>query len=1071
MKKQKTFFAGMSYWIIVQELFKILSTPQLRHQSLISRLIYLTPLILSFSVLIPQGVYAAQDESSVVQQNTVRLRGVVKDERGETIIGANVVVVEEAANGTITNYEGAFTLNIPDAAIKIKVSYIGYQEKIVTVKKGVTLIEVVLADDALLLDEVQIVAYGAQKKVSITGAISSIKGEDLLKSPTGSLSNVLAGQVTGLSSVQYSGEPGADDAQIYIRGITTLNSSAPLVQVDGVERDFSQIDPNEIESITILKDASATAVFGVRGANGVILITTKRGAEGKAKISFSTSIGVQVPTKLLEFANSYQYATFYNEAQKNDGVDPAGFKFQPEVLEAFRTHSNPILYPDTDWLDILLKSGAIQSQHNMNISGGVNRLRYFVSLGAFTQEGLFKTFDSGYNFNFDYKRYNYRANLDFDVTKTTLLQVNLGGRVENKNTPISAEDQNQLFRHLYWATPFSGAGIVDGKWIKTNSDYISDPGTDGLNPYYGKGYNAKTTNVLNLDLALEQKLDFITSGLRFKAKGAYNSSYSHTKTRSSSTPYYTPVKTADGTIEYMKSGDDGQLGYSESFDKGRNWYAEASLSYNRKFGLHNVGALALYNQSKTYYPKQYTDIPSGYVGMVGRVTYDFKTRYMAEFNVGYNGSENFAPGKRYGFFPAGSLGWVVSEEKFMQNATHIINYLKLRGSYGVVGNDKYYVNDVQQRFMYIPDSYVLGGNGYNFGTNVSSSQPGAYEGALKNRDVTWEKAYKQNYGIDMAFLKERLMFSADVFKEHREDILVQPETAPGFLGVTLPVVNLGVVDSHGYEFSLKWNDKIGNNFRYWINANLSYATNKIKEMAEVTPNEDYLWYTGKPVGTTMVRKFWGFYDETANERYKAQYGQDIATHAGGLKPGDCVYVDLNGDGIIDSDDRCALGYTNNPEYVGGLNLGFSWKGFDFSMQWTGAWNTTRLLQETFREPMGDTNAKGLLLYQYEQRWTPETAASAKLPRATIAHKTNNYADSDLFLVDASYVRLKNIEVGYNFKFPLLTRAGITNCRLYVNGYNLLTFSDFELGDPESRTSSRPAYPLNRVFNIGLKLGF
>ncbi|WP_461641989.1 SusC/RagA family TonB-linked outer membrane protein [Labilibaculum euxinus] len=1009
------------------------------------------------------------ENSSLEVQKKKEIKGSVKDKSGMGIPGVNVFV-KGTFIGVTTDINGYYAISVPAESELLVYSFVGMLEKEMAIGNKLT-IDVVMEESSIDLDEVVAIAYGSQKKTTITGAVSTVSGEQLLKTPTGSLSNALSGSVTGLSSVQYSGEPGADDAEIYIRGVTTLNNSSPLIQVDGVEREFSQLDPNEIESITILKDASATAVFGVRGANGVILITTKRGKEGKAKISFSSSTGYQMPTKLLEFADSYEYASYYNEAQANDGVSAGSYKFQPDVLEAFKTHSDPILYPDVDWLDQLLKKGAIQTQHNVNISGGAEKIRYFVSLGAFTQEGLFKTFDSGYDFNFDFKRYNYRANLDYDISESTLLTLNLGGRIEDKNTPISNEDQNQLFRQLYWATPFGGAGIVDGKRVVTNTDYLPDAGSDGLSPYYGKGFNAKSTNVLNVDLALKQELDFVTEGLFFKVKGSYNSTFYHTKTRSSSTPFYTPIKTSDGGIEYKKSGDDAELNYGESFDKGRNWYAEASINYDRKYGKHTIGALALYTQSKKYYPKQYTDIPSGYVGMVGRITYDWSTRYMAEFNVGYNGSENFARAKRYGFFPAGSLAWVVSEENFMKEFKNVINYMKLRGSYGVVGNDKYYVGNTQQRFMYIPDSYVLGGSGYNFGTNVGSNQPGAYESSKSNKDVTWEKAYKQNYGIDLAFLKERFKVSVDVFSEHREDILVKSETTPNIVGVSLPVINMGVVDSHGYEIALKWSDEIGENFKYWVNTNLSFAKNKIIEKGEVKPNEDYMWQTGRPVGSNIIRKFWGFYDETANDRYKAQYGQDIAVHAGGLEPGDVVYVDLNRDGTIDSDDVTKAGYTNNPEYVAGMNLGFSWKNLDFSMQWTGAWNTSRLLQETFRNPMGDTNTKGLLSYQYKQRWTPETASTAKLPRATLAHKTNNYQSSDLFLVDASYLRLKNIEIGYKLNLPVFQRAGIDNCRLYLSGYNLLTFSKFKLGDPESKTSSRPAYPLTRVINLGLKLAF
>lgn len=1019
---------------------------------------------------IPEGKTNIQTTTPTegITQQKREIKGKVTDKDGAGIPGASVLI-KGTTTGTITDSEGNFSLILPADAKALVFSFVGMKRTEVPIGNK-SFINVMMKEESVGLGEVVAIAYGKQSKMTITGAVSSVSGDDLLKTPTGSLSNALSGAITGLSSVQYSGEPGADDAEIFIRGVTTLNSSAPLIEVDGVEREFSQIDPNEIASITVLKDASATAVFGVRGANGVILITTKRGKEGKAKISFSTSAGIQSPTKQLKFANSYQYATFYNEAQANDGVDPSSFKFQPNVLDAFRTHSDPITYPDMDWMNYLLKKGALQTQHNINISGGVEKLRYFVSLGAYTQEGLFKTFDAGYNFNFNYKRYNYRANLDFDMTKSTTLSLNLGGRVEDKNTPISNEDQNQLFRQLYWATPFGGAGIIDGKRVVTNADYVPAPGVDGLYPYYGKGYNSKSTNVLNVDLILKQKLDFVTKGLLFKVKGSYNSSYSHTKSRSTTLPYYTPVITDSGSVEYMKSGDDGELGYGENFGKGRNWYAEASLNYQRKFGNHNVSALALYTQSKTYYPKQYTDIPSGYVGMVGRLTYDYKTRYMAEFNMGYNGSENFAPDRRYGFFPAGSVGWVISEENFMKNIKHVINYMKLRASYGIVGNDKYYVGDVQQRFMYIPDSYALGG-GYNFGTNVGSNQPGAYESKKSNHNVTWEKAYKQNYGVDLTFFKQRLNMSVDVFKEHRKDILIQSGRMPGILGVSLPVVNMGVVDSHGYELSLKWSDKLNDNFRYWLNGNLSFARNKVIEMGEVTPNYPYMSQTGRPVGSHIIYKFWGFYDDKANALYKAQFGEDIPEQSGGLEPGDVVYVDLNHDGVINSDDVTQAGYTDNPEYVLGFNGGFQWKNFDFSMQLTGATHVSRLLQETFREPLGDTNAKGLLLYQYEQRWTPETASTAKLPRATLAHKANNYKSSDLFLADASYLRLKNIEIGYNLHLPILKKAGVQKCRFYVNGYNVATLTGFKWGDPESRTSSRPSYPLTKVYNLGLKVDF
>ena len=1029
-------------------------------------------ILLFLFLSVPLKGYSNEAFSSEgMQQNTVKVTGTVKDTNGEPIIGANVMVVG-SATGVITDIDGNFTLNVPVGS-KLQFSFIGYKEQVVPVKKGISL-NIVLEEDAQMLGEVEVVAYGVQKKVSVTGAISSMRGDDLLKTPAGSISNILSGQVTGISSVQYSGEPGADAADIYVRGIATTNNATPLIQVDGVERDFSQIDPNEIESVTILKDASATAVFGVRGANGVILITTKRGAEGKAKISFTTSAGVNVRTKELEFANSYQYASYVNMMRTNDGNEPL---YSDEQLAAFRDHTNPLLYPDINWIDYCMNKAAFQSQHNVSISGGTNNMRYFVSAGLFTQDGMFKQFNLTDDFNFDYKRYNYRANLDFDISKTTLLSVNIGGRVESKRTPESGEDQNQLFRKLYWAVPFASAGIVDGKYIKTNADYVTKPGADGLESYYGKGFRNQTTNVLNLDLVLDQKLDFITKGLSIKLKGSYNSSYSTTKIASSSVATYTPVVDDKGAITYKKSGSDSQTSYREGdYGKGRDWYMELALNYNRKFGNHSVTGLFLYNQSKRYYPGgTYDYIPTGYVGLVGRVTYDWKTRYLAEFNVGYNGSENFNPENRYGFFPAGSIGWIVSEEPFFAPIKKVVNYFKVRATLGMVGNDNY----AGQRFLYLPGSYGYGQNndhngpGGFFGQNIGNAKPGAWEATQSNPYAKWETAVKQNYGLDFNILNDHLSVSADYFIEKRRDILRTPDYLPGILGMTLPAINVNKVENKGFEIQAKWNDRIGTDFRYWANFNISFARNKIVFMNEVEQNEPWMYQTGRRINSRSMYKFWGFYDETADLRYQEEFGIPISDHGITLQPGDAVYVDLNKDGKLDGNDATRdIGFTDLPEYTAGLNLGFSWKNFDFSMQWTGAWNVDRMLSE-FRQPLGDTQNKGLLLYQYENTWrSSEDSYTAKFPRITATNRKNNFEKgSDLYLINASYLRLKNIEIGYNFDFPFMRKLKLNSCRMYVNGYNLLTFTAFDWGDPVSRQSDRPNYPLTRVFNIGLKLGF
>ena len=1024
------------------------------------------PVALFFSMvtLVPAlGFQPASAAIDKVQQQSA-IKGIVVDEKGEPIIGANVVA-EGTTTGTITDIDGVFRLNV-SAGTKLKISFIGFEAKTVVAKNDM---RVILVEDATTLQEVEIVAYGVQKKVTMTGAIASVKSEDLTRTSVGSVANILGGQMTGLTTVQYSGEPGSDAADIFIRGKATWSDAAPLIQVDGVERGMNDIDPNEIESITILKDASATAVFGVRGANGVILITTKRGAEGKAKISFSTSAGVNLRTKQLEFANSYQYASYYNDLQVNDGGVPT---FTEEQLIKFRDHTDPILYPDINWIDYCMNKAAFQSQHNVNISGGTDRMRYFVSAGMFTQDGMFKQLAASDNFNFNYKRYNYRANLDFDATKTTLISVNIGGRIETKRTPESGEDQNQLFRKLYWAVPFAGAGIVDGKRVVSNADYLPFTGSDGLNSYYGKGFRSTTTNVLNVDLVLDQKLDFITKGLSFKLKGSYNTSYWTQKIASSSMAVYTPVLHDDGSIGYRKSGSDSQLSYSRNSNgegKSRDWYMEAALNYSRKFGDHNVTGLVLYNQSKRYYPGgTYDDIPSAYVGFVGRATYDYKTRYMAEFNVGYNGSENFAPGKRYGLFPAGSIGWIVSEESFFKPLKKVINYFKVRASVGMVGND----NNGNNRFLYLPDAYILNDDGYFFGTNAGNKKPGAYEASKSNADVTWEKSVKQNYGIDFSILNEKLNISLDYFKENRRDILSSPDYMPGILGMVLPIMNVGKTENKGYEFQLKWNDKIGDDFRYWANFNLSFARNKIVYKNEIEKNEDWLYETGRTIGSRLIYKFWGYYDETAEARYQEEFGRPIADHGLSLQPGDAVFADLNSDGVIDGDDASRdLGYVDTPEYTAGLNLGFSWKGWDFTAQFTGAWNVDRMLSE-FRQPLGDTQNKGLLLYQYENTWRSSADTyTAKFPRISKLAQANNYRASDLYLCDASYLRLKSVELGYNFNMPFMKKIKMNQCRLYVSAYNLFTLTDFMWGDPESRQSDRPNYPLTRVINLGLKVGF
>lgn len=1013
---------------------------------------FLLCVLLMLFMAIPQAVFA---------QSSLTVQGTVTDEQGETLIGA-VVQIKGGNSGTMTDDQGRYALVAPANATLV-ISSIGFETQEVAVG-GKARHDIVLKSDTEMIDEVVFIAYGAQKKVTITGAVSNVGGEELLKTPSASLGNALAGKLPGVSSVQYSGRPGGDEPIIYVRGIGSLNGSSPLVLVDGVERSFNQIDPNEVEDISILKDASATAVFGVRGANGVILVTTKRGQEGKARINFSTSYGVQQVSNFIKMVDAYTYATLYNEAQRSDGIAEEQLRFSPEAVEHFRTGDQPMLYPNTDWLSYVMKPMASQSQHNISVSGGDKVARYFVSVGALTQDGLFRTFSEDPNTNFSYDRYNYRANVDLSLGRWNELSINLGGRIENRHE--LAEGEYNVFSNLVNAVPFSGYGLDDQKRrIVGNKSLVGDYDNDGLFPFYGRGFNRQVGNILNLDLIYKLNLEFLTPGLDLRIKGSYNSSYTQQKRR---TLYegvsYEPVLTDEGTVALRKKGDAWNLGYEESYWFGRDWYAEASLNYARKFGGHDVSGLVLYNQSKTYYPSSYSDIPHGYVGLVGRVTYNYKLKYMADINVGYNGSENFAPGRRYGLFPSFSAGWVVSAEDFWSPLKNVVSYLKIRASVGQVGND----NMNGQRFLYLPGSYYIGSSGYNFG--LSTWLGGAYEQSNGNPLVTWETATKQNYGVDIKFFKDRLTAYVDFFFEDRTGILLSNSALlPGITAQKPSSVNTGRVKNKGYEIVLTWSDKVGD-FRYTISPSMTYARNTVIENGEVTPLYPHLSGKGYPVGQRKGYEFFEFYDPGNTEaRYFEVYGVEMPKQMVNPKAGDCIYVDLTNDGIIDENDVHAIFFSDVPELNFTTNFNLSYKGFDFSMLWLGATRVTRNLQGPYRNQFGQMNRSAMMQWVADNSWTPETADTAILPRLSFTAKSNNTVNSSVYYVDASYIRLKNIEMGYTFQ-RISFIPQVKSLRVYFSGYNMLTFSKFKANDPESASSSIN-YPLTRIMNIGLNLNF
>lgn len=989
--------------------------------------------------------------------------GVVTDDQGEPIIGATIMI-EGTAVGTITDYNGEYNLSVAEGQTLL-FRFIGMVTQKVVVGEQ-TNIDISLVSAGIGLDEVVVVGYGEKNKVSITGSISTINSEELSKSPSASVSNSLAGKISGLSAVQNSGQPGADEASLYIRGVATLNNSSPLTIVDGVERPFTQIDSEEIESISILKDASATAVYGVRGANGVIIVTTKRGEKGKAKIAVSTSVGIQQPIMLSEKANSLDFALGHNERNMNDGNDASTNVFQEEALDAFRNGGN-ILYPDTDWFDYLFKDNTLQSKTNLTIRGGTDNVRYFVALGYLNQDGILKDLDSRYDENFTFNRYNYRSNLDIDLTESTLLKLTIGGRSEIRNQPQT--NSEGLWLEANWAQPMAGSGIVDGKWVSASSENISITMNDPLNSFYGRGYRNITRSYLNFDIDVIQKLDFVTKGLKVRMKGAYNADYTHSKTRGSSPDRYESIidPLDSDNVVLRKIQDAALMGYSEATSKERDWYMEAGIDYNRKLGNHDFGGLLLYNQQVISYPKyngvamSNQDIPRRTLGIVGRLTYNYDTRYLLDINLGYNGSENFPEEKRFGWFPAFSLGWIASEEAFMQDID-FLDYFKIRGSYGKVGNDKIGGN----RFLYLPDSWDYASGGYNFGYDNPIDQLGASELRIGNPNVTWETATKSNIGFDATFLDSKLSASFDLFHEFREDILITRQVIPEYVAALLPAVNMGEVENKGYELVVKWMEKV-NDLSYYVGFNLSYARNEILFKDEIPQPYDYLYETGKPIGQTFGFITNGFYNDEINTTTDANYPDQ-----NGIRyPGDVIYQDLNNDGEINDFDKRAVGYsTQVPEYNYGINAGVNWKGIDFSMTLAGVKNTSRVLPDYYRKPFNGQD-RGLFSYLYDGRWTPETAETALYPRFSQTSADNNYKVSDMFIRDASFLRLKNVELGYTLKLAALKKIGMSNVRVYVNGYNLLTFTDFEFFDPESSPSSSGLYPMTKVYNMGVKFNF
>jgi len=993
------------------------------------------------------------------------------------------VNVKNSKVGAITNENGEFSIKASGTDILI-FSSIGFKTKEVPVR-GRSFINELLEPDSKQLNEVLVVGYGEQKKITTTGAIVSVSGDDLVKAPVAGISNALIGLTSGVQALQTSGEFGGDKADIHIRGIATLNADGrnPLIMVDGVERDtYNDIDPNEIESINILKDASSTAVFGVRGANGVILITTKQGKIGTPKVSVNANLAALQPTIVPKYLGAYDYAMLRNEAQTNMGVAAKDLIFSEEDLRLYKTGEDPIFHPSKKWIEELISPVSLQQSYNANISGGTDKVRYYTSLRYFSQNGAYKQpeQDFGLPYKHKYDKYNIRMNFDFDLTKDLSISVKLGEQISDNVAPNGGAWA--AFDKAANTSPMSGPGFVDGKYIEnliglpSGVPYFNPWGQAGPTSAGGAFVNDEFSNTLNTNIALKYKLDGITKGLAIRAMGAYDSYYQKEAVRQKNFPAYTIMKDLANpgkTIMYQSKDEGPYFGLSEGVGDNYKWrkmYGELALEYKRTFdNNHNVSGLMLGNLEKAYGNYLYK-LPHAYLGLVSRVTYDYKNRYLTEFNMGYNGSENFPEGKRFGFFPSASLGWVVSEESFIPK-NDWLTFLKFRGSYGEVGNDRI----GGDRYLYLNGPYALGNGGFQavmFGeAGINMARYNMYkEGKLGNPDVTWERAKKFNIGAEMRFLSDRLSLTGDYFEEKRDNILWTLSTVPELVAASLPPANIGKVENRGYEIELGFKDKI-NEFNYWIKGNYSFARNKVIYKDEATRAYEYLQQTGRPIDQYFGLTFEGFYNTQAEiddpNRPVSEWDAD-------LKPGDMKYKDLNGDGRITPNDMGYIGYSPWPEITYSFSGGLSWKGFDMSVLFQGTDHVSVSFSSAAAYPF--TSQWGSAQEWHLERWTPERYANGEkisFPRLELSpDKGHNYQPSSFWVQDASYLRLKNVEIGYRFTADILRKIGLSSMRVYLSGNNLVTWSNMKYTkDPDARELWGRVYPSNRVFNGGINFQF
>lgn len=1006
--------------------------------------------------------------SAFAQNKTIKVSGTVTDEQNQPLIGVNVTIQGVTGFGTTTDVDGKYTIEM-EPYNRLVFSYIGFVEQEILIKEQTKQNVVLKEDDATSLDEVIITGTGVQKKLTVTGAVTQISMDDIASTSTSNLTNMLAGNVPGVMAMQSSGQPGQNTSEFWVRGISTFGAgSSALVLVDGFPRDLNEISIEDIESFTVLKDASTTAIYGSKGANGVILITTKKGKAGKVNVDAKFEAAYNTRTMTPEFADGYSYASMMNEALITRNKEP---EYSPEELEILKLGLDPDLYPNVDWQDLLLRNGAMTYRGSLNLSGGGNTARYFISGSYLNEQGMYKVDENikkDYDTNANSQLYNYRMNVDVDITKTTLVKVGVSGSLRKMNEPGRAVN---VWEALMRQNPIEiPAMYSDGRFPTRGVDADTNPWVLTTQT----GYNETWENKIQTNITLEQKLDFITKGLSFVGRFGYDTNNGSNIRRMKMPELYKANKQRNeaGELVFNRIAAEQKMSQESGSSGSRYEYLEAELHYNRGFKDHNIGATLKYNQNSSISTVGIGgDIINGIArrnqGLAGRVSYNWKNRYFADFNFGYNGSENFAKGHQFGFFPAMSAAWNVAEEGFIRNNAKWINMFKIRYSYGKVGND-----NLGARFPYL---YTIAGvdRGYQWADlGYNKSYTGLAYTSLANNNVTWEIATKHDLGIDLALFNDKFGLTVDYFNEYREGIYMTRNYVSYMVGLNglAPTANVGKVSSEGFDGNFHFNQKLGE-WDLTLRGNITYSKNTIEDRDEENAYYKYQLQKGYRVNQArglIAAGMFSDYEEIRNYPTQ-QFGE--------VMPGDLKYKDVNGDGIVDGGDVVAIGATERPNLIYGVGLSARWKSFDFNVHFQGAGKSSYCIQGPSVYAFSQKEVGNILPDLVDGRWIDSTISgteatmnpNASYPRLSYGGNSNNYRASTFWLRNGSYLRLKTLEIGYNLPQKWVNKIYSKNIRLFFIGTNLLTFSEFKLWDPEMGSTTGAHYPLAKTFSFGFNI--